>query len=66
MLNEFARMSSDDGLVMQLHIGSLRDHNSPLAERFGRDIGADIPVATDGRAACGRCSRRAATSRASR
>jgi glucuronate isomerase len=47
MLNEFARMSSDDGLVMQLHIGSMRDHNSPLAMRFGRDIGADIPVATD-------------------
>ena len=47
MLNEFARMSSDDGLVMQLHIGSLRDHNSSLAARFGRDIGADIPVATD-------------------
>jgi glucuronate isomerase len=47
MLNEFARMSCDDGLVMQLHLGSLRDHNSPLAERFGRDIGGDIPVATD-------------------
>jgi glucuronate isomerase len=47
MLNEFARMSSDDGLVMQLHIGSLRDHNSSLAKRFGRDIGADIPVVTD-------------------
>jgi glucuronate isomerase len=47
MLNEFARMSSDDGLVMQLHVGSFRDHNGPLAERFGRDIGGDIPVATD-------------------
>ncbi|HEX7524760.1 MAG TPA: glucuronate isomerase, partial [Gaiellaceae bacterium] len=47
MLNEFARMSSDDGLVMQLHAGSLRDHNGPLAERFGRDIGGDIPVTTD-------------------
>jgi glucuronate isomerase len=47
MLNEFARMSIDDGLVMQLHLGSLRDHNGPLAERFGRDIGGDIPVATD-------------------
>lgn len=47
MLNEFARMSSDDGLVMQLHVGSLRDHNGRLAERFGRDIGGDIPVATD-------------------
>lgn len=47
MLNEFARMSVDDGLVMQLHVGSLRDHNGPLARRFGPDIGADIPVATD-------------------
>jgi glucuronate isomerase len=47
MLNEFARMSTDDGLVMQLHVGSLRDHNGPLAQRFGRDIGGDIPVATD-------------------
>jgi glucuronate isomerase len=47
MLNEFARMSTDDGLVMQLHVGSLRDHNGPLAAQFGRDIGADIPVATD-------------------
>jgi glucuronate isomerase len=47
MLNEFARMSCDDGLVMQLHLGSLRDHNRPLAARFGPDIGADIPVATD-------------------
>jgi glucuronate isomerase len=47
MLNEFARMSSEDGLVMQLHVGSLRDHNGPLAQRYGRDIGADIPVATD-------------------
>ena len=47
MLTEFARMSSDDGLVMQLHAGSLRDHNGPLAKRFGHDIGADIPVAID-------------------
>jgi glucuronate isomerase len=47
MLNEFARMSTEDGLVMQLHIGSLRDHNTQLAARFGRDLGADIPVATD-------------------
>ena len=47
MLNEFARMSCDDGLVMQLHVGSLRDHNGPLAALFGHDIGADIPVATD-------------------
>jgi glucuronate isomerase len=47
MLNEFARMSCEDGLVMQLHVGSLRDHDRPLAETFGRDIGGDIPVAAD-------------------
>jgi glucuronate isomerase len=47
MLNEFACMSADDGLVMQLHIGSLRNFNTPLAGRFGPDIGADMPVATD-------------------
>ena len=47
MLNEFARLSVDDGLVMQLHVGSLRDHNGPLAQRFAHDIGGDIPVATD-------------------
>jgi glucuronate isomerase len=47
MLFEFARMSVDDGLVMQLHLGSLRDHNGPLAARFGPDLGGDIPVATD-------------------
>lgn len=47
MLDELARMSVDDGLVMQLHLGSLRDHNRTLAARFGSDIGGDIPVATD-------------------
>jgi glucuronate isomerase len=47
MLIEFARMSVEDGLVMQLHAGSLRNHNRALFERFGPDIGADIPVATE-------------------
>ncbi len=47
MLTEMARMSLDDGLVMQLHPGSFRNHNQPLFERFGRDKGADIPMATD-------------------
>lgn len=47
MLIEMARMSSEDGLVMQLHPGSWRNHNEPLARRFGRDKGADIPVAVD-------------------
>jgi glucuronate isomerase len=47
MLHVFADMSVEDGLVMQLHVGSLRNHNGPLAARFGPDIGGDMPVATD-------------------
>ena len=47
MLLEFARMSIDDGLVMQLHPGSVRDHNRWLYEQHGRDVGGDIPQATD-------------------
>jgi glucuronate isomerase len=47
MLMEMARLSVDDGLVMQLHPGSLRDHNRDLFERFGADKGADIPLATE-------------------
>jgi glucuronate isomerase len=46
MLTEMARMSIDDGLVMQLHPGSWRNHNTALFERFGRDKGADIPRST--------------------
>jgi len=40
-------MSLDDGLVMQVHPGSLRDHNAQLFQRFGRDVGADIPTPTN-------------------
>ena len=47
MLTEMAGMSVEDGLVMQLHPGSLRNHNTPLYERFGRDKGGDIPTQTD-------------------
>ena len=47
MLTEMARMSLDDGLVMQIHPGSCRNHNGPLFETFGRDKGADIPMQTD-------------------
>lgn len=47
MLMEMARMSLEDGLVMQLHPGSLRDHNEALSRRFGPDVGADIPIATE-------------------
>ncbi|HEU4995524.1 MAG TPA: glucuronate isomerase [Gemmatimonadaceae bacterium] len=44
MLMEMARMSCEDGLVMQLHAGAFRDHNDLIARRFGPDMGADIPV----------------------
>jgi glucuronate isomerase len=47
MLTEMARMSLDDGLVLQIHPGSFRNHNPALLARFGRDMGADIPTATD-------------------
>jgi glucuronate isomerase len=47
MLTEMARMSLEDGLVMQIHPGSQRNHNTKLFERLGRDIGADIPTRTD-------------------
>ncbi len=47
MLTEMARMSLDDGLVMQIHPGSFRNHNARVFEDFGRDKGADIPLATD-------------------
>ena len=47
MLLVMARMSVEDGLVMQLHAGSLRNHNQAVLERFGRDMGADIPVRTE-------------------
>jgi glucuronate isomerase len=47
MLIEMARMSIEDGLVMQLHAGSLRNHNQTIFERFGPDKGADIPLQTE-------------------
>lgn len=47
MLLESARMSVEDGLVMQLHAGSFRNHNRPLFDQFGPDMGADIPVHTE-------------------
>ncbi len=45
MLMEMARMSCEDGLVMQLHAGALRDHNDVIARKYGPDMGADIPIA---------------------
>jgi glucuronate isomerase len=47
LLMTMAKMSVDDGLVMQLHPGALRDHNRWLFERFGPDRGGDIPIATE-------------------
>jgi glucuronate isomerase len=47
MLTEMASMSLEDGLVMQIHPGSFRNHNLGLYERYGRDMGADIPQATN-------------------
>jgi glucuronate isomerase len=47
VLTEMARMSLDDGLVMQIHPGSFRNHNPQVFTRFGRDKGADIPTRTD-------------------
>lgn len=47
MLTEMAEMSLDDGLVMQLHPGSMRNHNADLFAVFGRDKGADIPTQTE-------------------
>lgn len=47
MLTEMAKMSLDDGLVMQIHPGSFRNHNPQIFDAFGRDMGADIPSPTD-------------------
>lgn len=47
MLTEMARMSLDDGLVLQIHPGSFRNHSPALFARFGKDMGADIPTRTD-------------------
>jgi glucuronate isomerase len=47
MLTEMAAMSVEDGMVMQLHPGSSRNHNAALFASHGRDKGADIPTRTD-------------------
>ena len=47
MLTEMALMSLDDGLVMQIHPGSFRNHNQTIYKRYGRDMGADIPTQTN-------------------
>lgn len=47
MLFESARMACEDGLVMQVHPGVLRDHDPRVRERYGPDQGFDIPVAAE-------------------
>ncbi|WP_267397477.1 glucuronate isomerase [Sphingomonas sp. GC_Shp_1] len=47
MLTEMAKMSVNDGMVMQIHPGSSRNHNARLFASHGRDRGADIPVRAD-------------------
>jgi glucuronate isomerase len=47
MLTEMAKMSLDDGLVLQIHPGAWRNHSPAMLGRFGRDKGFDIPTRTD-------------------
>ncbi len=43
MLLEMARMSVEDGLVMQIHVGAYRNHNPYVSRNFGPDRGFDLP-----------------------
>jgi len=47
VLTDMARMSIDDGMVMQIHPGVYRSHNRKLLAQFGRDKGGDIPLRTE-------------------
>lgn len=47
MLTEMAKMSLEDGLIMQIHAGSRRNHSVQIFTQFGRDKGFDIPGSTD-------------------
>jgi glucuronate isomerase len=47
MLTEMARMSIEDGLVLQIHPGSYRNHSAGIMAKHGRDKGFDIPTRTD-------------------
>lgn len=65
MLMVMARMSVEDGLVMQIHPGSFRDHNQPIYERFGSDVGGTSPCGRSTRRTWRNCSTPTATSRGS-
>src|SRR5699024_5196427 len=47
MLLQMARMSVEDGLVMTVHAGVVRNHSTQTLRRFGPDSGHDIPRRTD-------------------
>jgi glucuronate isomerase len=47
MMVEMARMSVEDGMVMQLHAGCYRNHNPVVCGGFGADKGCDIPMVTE-------------------
>lgn len=47
LMFQLARMASEDGLVMTLHPAVHRNHHAPTADRYGPDVGADIPVAVE-------------------
>lgn len=47
MLFTAAEMATEDGLVMQLHPGVLRNHHCKSFEEYGPDVGFDIPVQTE-------------------
>jgi glucuronate isomerase len=44
LMSEMARMACDDGLVMTIHPGVRRNHHLPTFQRYGADVGTDIPV----------------------
>lgn len=47
MITEMARMSCEDGLVITLHVGVIRNHNPQTLQEFGRDSGHDLPIAVE-------------------
>jgi len=47
MMTEMAKMSAEDGMVMQIHPGSVRNHNAAVFAARGRDMGFDIPARTE-------------------
>ncbi len=47
MLYQMAEMTCEDGLVMQIHPGVLRNHNTAIGNSYGPDKGYDIPIQTE-------------------